>query len=159
MFAYCGNNPVIRIDTSGDSFAIVIAMNYNLFGYGFIVSLNFVSTNEDFGIQYSYYSSEDPEITSKNNNTIGVDIGPYVGIQSTDKECMKDLEGYGKSTGGDLIFGLDLLTDESGKYYGWQMGTSGFSENVHSLYTYTDTLVRIPKPKLIDKLLNWLLQE
>ena len=159
MFAYCGNNPVIRIDTSGDSFAIVIAMNYNLFGYGFIVSLNFVSTNEDFGIQYSYYSSEDPEITSKNNNTIGVDIGPYVGIQSTDKESMNDLKGYGKSTGGDLFYGLDLLTDESGKYYGWQMGVSGYSKNVHSFYTYTDTLVRIPKPKLIEKLLGWLLQE
>ena len=32
MFAYCGNNPVVRADPSGESFAIVLGFNFNL-GY------------------------------------------------------------------------------------------------------------------------------
>ena len=157
MFAYCGNNPVMYVDFSGESFSIILGINGNLFGLGGIYTVNFVSTNENFGIQYSYYLSDDAEISKKNNQTIGIDIGPYLGIQYTDKENMKDLEGFAKSTGGDILGGFDVLTDESDNYLGWQFGVSAFSANMHSLYTNTETLLCIPTINIIEIVVNWIL--
>ena len=156
MFSYCCNNPVIRADYSGASFAIAIGFNFNIFGWGGIFTLNFVSTKEDFGVQYSYYLPDDALISDKENQTVGVDIGPYIGIQYTDKNSMDDLEGVAKVTGGDLLLGGDTLTDENGDYLGWQFGTSAFSLNMHSLYTNTETLFRIPTIDLPQILMDWI---
>ena len=90
---------------------------------------------------------------------MGVDIGPYVGMQYTDKESMEELTGYAKATGGDLFMGLDVLTEESGKYLGWQFGASGYSVNTHSLYTYTETLFCIPTINLPQILVDWVFEE
>ena len=156
MFAYCNNNPVIYVDPSGKSFSIILGFNFNLFGFGGTFSINLVSTEENFGIQYSYYISDDDEISSKNNLTVGVDFGPYIGIQYTEKENMRDLEGFAKSTGGDLLLGLDIITDESGDYFGWQFGTSAFSANMHSIYTNTETLLCISTINVVKILVDWL---
>ena len=159
MFAYCGNNPIVRVDSYGESFAIVLGFNLNILGYGGTVSLNLVSTKENLGIQSSYYFSGDAEISKKGNQTWGVDIGPYVGIQYTDKENMEELTGYAKATGGDLSLGIDVLTEESGKYLGWQFGSSGYSANIHSLYTKTVTLFSIPTIDLPKILVDWVFGE
>ena len=144
MFAYCGNSPVVRIDFSGKSFAVILGVNLNIFGWGATFSINLVSTEENWGMQYSYYLSDDADISKKNNQTVGVDVGPYIGIQYTDKTKMKDLEGYAKATGGDLFLGVDFLAEETGNYLGWQYGVSFFSANTHSLYTNTKTLFSVP---------------
>ena len=60
--------------------------------------------------------------------------------------------GYAKATGGDL------LTEESGKYLGWQFGLSGYSFNMHSLYTNTETLFCIPTINLPQILIEWLFE-
>ena len=159
MFAYCGNNPVVRADPSGESFAIVLGFNFILFGWGMIGTINLVSTEENFGVQYSYYISDDPEISEKSNQTIGVDVGPYVGVQYTDKKSMEELEGYAKATGGDLILGIDVLTEEDGDYLGWQFGSSGFSANMHSLYTNTETLFSVPTLDLVEIIVGWIFGE
>ena len=159
MFAYCGNNPVVRADPSGESFAIVLGFNFNLFGWGMIGTINLVSTEENFGVQYSYYISDDPEISEKSNQTIGVDVGPYVGVQYTDKKSMEELEGYAKATGGDLILGIDVLTEEDGDYLGWQFGSSVFSANMHSLYTNTETLFSVPTLDLVEIIVDWIFGE
>ena len=159
MFAYCGNNPVVRADPSGESFAIVLGFNFNLFGWGMIGTINLVSTEENFGVQYSYYISDDPEISEKSNQTIGVDVGPYVGVQYTDKKSMEELEGYAKATGGDLILGIDVLTEEDGDYLGWQFGSSVFSANMHSLYTNTETLFSVPTLDLVEIIVDWIFEE
>ena len=159
MFAYCGNNPVVRDDPSGESFAIVLGFNFNLFGWGMIGTINLVSTEKNFGVQYSYYISDDPEISEKSNRTIGIDIGPYVGIQYTDKKSMGELEGYAKATGGDLILGIDVLTEEDGDYLGWQFGSSVFSANMHSLYTDTKTLFSLPTLDLVEIIVDWIFGE
>ena len=156
MFAYCGNNPTTRADHSGESFAIVLGFNFNLFGWGVTASINLVSTEENFGVQYSYYLSDDAEISKKQNSTIGVDIGPYIGIQYTDKTSMEELEGYAKATGGDGFLGLDVLTEENGNYLGWQFGASAFSHNMHSFYTNTETLFSIPTINLFDIFTGWI---
>lgn len=88
---------------------------------------------------------------------MGVDVGPYIGIQCTNKNSMGDLEGYAKATGGDLFLGGDILTEESGEYLGWQFGASGFSANMHSFYTNTETLFCIPTinlPKILLDLIS-----
>ena len=159
MFAYCANDPIVCVDDAGESFAVVIGFNYNLFGWGFIGSVNIVSTKEDFGIQYSYYTPGDPELSKKNNRTIGVDLGSYVGIQYTEKTNMKQLEGLAKATGGDLFFGADLLTEENGRYLGWQFGASNYSYNMHSLYTDTKTLFSIPAINLPWIMIDWIFGE
>ena len=156
MFAYCGNKPVICSDHTGKSFSVYIGFNFNLFGWGFTGTVNFVSTDEDYGIQYSYYSSSDAEISEKNNQTIGVDIGPCIGVQYTDKDRMEDLEGYAQATGGDVLLGCDILTDEKGEYLGWQFGASAISLNAHSVYTDTETLVAVRRVKWLDKVVDWL---
>ena len=135
---------MVRADPSGESFAVVLGFNFNLFGRGGTGSVNFVSTEENFGVQFSYYLPDETRISEKQNQTVGVDIGPYIGIQYTDKNNMDDLEGLAKATGGDLFLGGDILTDESGGYLGWQLGASGFSANMHSLYTDTITLFSLP---------------
>ena len=155
MFVYCGNNPVARIDIAGESFSIVLGFNFNIFGWGIIGSINLVSTEENFGIQFSYYISSDEEMSQKNNCTLGIDIGAYIGIQYTEKNNMKDLEGYAKATGGDLIAGIDLLTEENGRYLGWQIGSSALSANMHSLYTNTETLISIPTLNIFEILTDW----
>ena len=159
MFTYCGNNPVVRTDPSGESFAIVFGFNFNLFGWGMIGTINLVSTEENFGVQYSYYISGDPEISEKSNQTIGEDVGPYVGVQYTDKKSMEELEGYAKATGGDLMLGMDVLTEEDGDYLGWQFGSSVISANVHSLYTNTETLFSVPTLDLVEIIVDWIFGE
>ena len=159
MFAYCSNNPIICLDPSGESSAIILGFNFNLFGWGMIGTINLVSTDENLGVQYSYYISDDPELSKKNNQTIGVDIGPYVGLQYTDKKSMEELEGYAQATGGDLVAGLDILTEEDGDYLGWQFGTSAFSANMHSLYTNTETLFSVPRIDLIEIIVDWIFGE
>ena len=159
MFAYCGNNPISRADYLGESFAVVLGFNFIILGWGGIFSINFVSTEEDFGVQYSYYLSDDVEISEKENQTIGIDVGPYVGVQSTEKESIEELEGYAKATGGDLFLGGDVLTDEKGNYLGWQFGGSAFSANMHSLYTNTETIVSFPTVDLIGMLIDWIFGE
>lgn len=155
MFAYCGNNPVVYADSYGESFSIVLGFNFNIFGWGVIGTINIVFTEEDFGIQYSYYFSDDGELSQKENDTVGVDIGPYVGIQYTEKTSMDGLEGLAKATGGDLLLGGDILSDENGKYMGWQLGTSCFSANMHSLYTNTETLFSVPTINVPRIIVNW----
>ena len=135
MFAYCGNNPLNYVDPFGESFAVIVGFNFNLFGEGFVGTINLVSTEENFGVQCSFYLPDDAEISQKENDTVGVDFGPYIGVQYTDKNNMDDLEGLVKATGGDLLFGGDILTDERGEYFGWQFGASLFSANMHSFYT------------------------
>ena len=157
MYIYCGNNPVSRVDCSGESFALVMGFNFNLFGYGVVGSINLVSTKENLGVQYSYYSSDDAEISSKNNQTIGVDVGSYIGVQYTEKDNMDELKGYAKASGGDLLLGFDVLTEEDGDYLGWQFGSSSFSANMHSIYTNTKTLFSIPTIDWLSPLLRWVL--
>ena len=157
MFAYCGNNPISRLDVCGESFSFIFGHNFNIFGWGMVGSVNIVSTKENLGVQYSYYFSDDNESSLKPNQTIGVDIGPYFGIQYTEKDDMRDLEGYSRSTGGDLFFGGELLTDENGHYLGWQIGESAISANMHSYHTQTYTLFKIPTIKWAKPLVEWLL--
>ena len=156
MFAYCGNNPVTRIDQKGESFAVVLGINLNFFGWGVTGSINLVSTDKNFGIQCSYYSSFDKKLSEKENQTMGIDIGPYVGIQCTEKDDMKDLEGLAKATGGDVVLGMDALTDENGGYLGWQFGASLLSANMHSLYTDTITLFSVPTFDLPGIIVDWI---
>ena len=157
MFAYCANNPVSRVDPSGKSFAIVLGFNFNIFGWGMTGSINLVSTRKNFGVQYSYYLSDDADISKKQNNTIGVDAGPYIGIQYTEENSMSDLEGYAKATGGDIFMGCDFLTKEDGRYLGWQYGTTLFSVNAHSLFTDTQTLFSIPTLDIFSSIRKWIL--
>ena len=159
LFAYCGNNPVAHVDPSGESFAVILGFNFNLFGWGVIGTINLVFAEENFGVQYSYYLSNDAELSEKQNHTVGVDLGLYIGIQYTEKNNMDDLEGLAKATGGDLFFGSDVLTDENGKYFGWQIGSSSFSANMHSLYTNTETLFSLPTINLPKILIEWILGE
>lgn len=72
---------------------------------------------------------------------------------------MNDLEGLAKATGGDLLLGGDILTDENGGYLGWQFGTSGFSANIYSLYTDTITLFSFPTINLPKILVDWIFGE
>ena len=157
LFSYCGNNPVVCVDYSGNSFAVVLGVNFNLFGWGMVGSINFVSTKENFGIQYSYYFSDDAELSQKQNQTVGVDVGPYVGVQYTDKNSMEELTGLAKATGGDLLLGGDVLSTEDGEYLGWQFGASAASSNMHSFYTNTETLISIPTIDFLKILTDWLL--
>ena len=159
MFAYCGNSPISRKDPTGESFAIILGFNINLFGWGMIGTINLVSTKENFGVQYSYYLSDDTEIAEKENQTVGVDVGPYIGVQYTEKDSMEELEGYAKATGGDLLLGGDILTEEDGDYLGWQFGASAFSLNMHSFYTNTETLVSFPTIDLLGMLIDWIFWE
>ena len=147
---------MVRADPTGKSFAIILGFNFNLFGWGMIGTINLVSTNENWGIQYSYYLPEDSEISEKENQTIGVDVGPYVGVQYTEKKSMEELEGPARASGGDLVGGIDALTDENGGYLGWQFGVSAFSVNMHSFYTNTETLFSIPTFDLVDILMGWI---
>ena len=118
--------------------------------------MNFVSTEENWGMQYSYYLSDDAQIASKENETAGVDIGPYIGVQYTDKNNMEDLEGPAKASGGDVLMGVDILTEEDGDYLGWQFGASAFSFNVHSMYTVTETWFSVPTFDWIGALVEWI---
>ena len=115
MFAYCGNSPVGRTDLLGKSFAVVLGFNFNFFGRGGAAAVNFVSSEDNLGVQFSYYLPDDARISKKQNETVGVDFGTYVGVQYTDKNNMKDLEGLAKTTGGDLLLRGDILTDENGE--------------------------------------------
>lgn len=149
LFTYCGNNPVMGCDPTGNSFAIVLGLNFNFWGYGIVVSLSLVSTNKNLGIQVSYHISDKtssgitkPEKSGQKSSTIGVDLGPYVGIQYTEKQAMEDLEGPSKAVGGDLLLGGDLIMTEDGKYLGWQYGASLFSANMHTIYSNTKTVLK-----------------
>lgn len=151
--------PVSELSSSSTTFAVLIGLNGNVFGNGFQVTLNFVSTKENFGLQYSYYNSEDAELSKKGNSMIGIDIGPYCGVQITEKRSMEELTGLSKATGGDLVYGLDVLTDENGQYFGWQLGSSLKSANMHSLYTNTQTIISIPTIDLPEILVDWVMGE
>jgi len=151
--------PVSEPSSSSTSFAVMLGVNMNVFGYGLQATLNFVSTKENFGLQYSYYYSEDSELSKKNNSMIGIDIGPYSGVQITEKRSMEELTGLAKATGGDLVNGLDILTDENGQYIGWQLGSSLKSVNMHSLYTNTQTIISIPTIDLPEILVDWVMGE
>lgn len=72
---------------------------------------------------------------------------------------MEELEGYAKATGGDLILGIDVLTEEDGDYLGWQFGSSVFSANMHSLYTNTETLFSVPTLDLVEIIVDWIFGE
>ena len=155
MLAYCCNNPVSYADFSGESFAIVIGINSNIFGLGGTGTINFVSTKENLGVQCSYYSLDDSEISKKDNQTIGIDSGFYIGIQYTEKDSMEELRGLSKATGGDLVLGLDILTDEADNYLGWQFGSSMYSANMHSIYTNTETIFSMPTIDVSKILVDW----
>lgn len=156
MFAYCGNNPVVRDDALGASFAIVLGFNLNLFGLGGIGTINFVSTKKDLGVQYSYYLPDDAKLSEQRNQTVGVDVGPYIGVQYTDEDSLDDLTGIANASGGDICFGFDILKKENGEYLGWQFGASAISCNMHSLYTDTVTLVSIPTLDIPTILIEWM---
>ena len=66
--------PTSKPSTSRTSYAVMVGYNINIFGDGLQVTLNFVSTKKNFGLQYSYYYSKDSELSKKNNNMIGIDI-------------------------------------------------------------------------------------
>ena len=151
--------PTSKPSTSRTSYAVMVGYNINIFGDGLQVTLNFVSTKKNFGLQYSYYYSKDSELSKKNNNMIGIDIGPYTGVQITEKASMEELTGLSKVTGGDLVNGFDLLTDENGKYIGWQLGSSLTSANMHSIYTNTQTLISIPTIDLPEIIVDWVMGE
>jgi len=162
MFAYCGNNPVVRQDLNGMSFSIIIGINGLIFNWGGMYSINFVSTKENWGLQYSYYNPEDEEISEKENVVLGYDVGIYVGIQYTEKDNMRELEGLAEAVGGDVFLGLDFLLDENSEYFGWQFGGNTSSANVHSIYTNTETIFSVPTfdlfaltKSLIDWILGW----
>lgn len=90
---------------------------------------------------------------------LGVDFGRYTGVQITEKTNMDELTGYAKATGGDLFGGLDLLTDENGKYFGWQLGMSSISKNMHALYTDTQTIFSVPTIDLPEIIVDWVMGE
>lgn len=58
-------SPSTNTNNSRTSFAVMTGFNFNIFGYGFQFTLNFVSTKENLGLQYSYYYSEDSELSKK----------------------------------------------------------------------------------------------
>ena len=146
-----------KTNTSSTSFAVMAGFNLNILGDGFQFTLNFVSTKENWGLQYTYYYSKDSEISKRGKTMLGVDIGPYAGIQITEKASMEDLTGYSKCTGGDCFGGLDFLTDEKGEYFGWQLGISSVSKNVHSLYTDTQTIFSVPTIDLPEIIVDWVM--
>ena len=154
MFAYCNNNPVMRLDSSGKiSFAFSLGFTFNLFGFGGSISISLVSTDNDLGMQYSYYLSDDKDTSTQ---TIGFDVGPCVGVQITEKESIKELEGLMRATGGDAVFGCDILTDTNGKYVGWAIGSSLISNNMHSTISQTKTIWKVKRWDWIDAVFDLL---
>ena len=154
LFAYCNNNPVMRLDSSGKiSFAFSLGFTFNLFGFGGSISISLVSTDNDLGMQYSYYLSDDKDTSTQ---TIGFDVGPCVGVQITEKESIKELEGLMRATGGDAVFGCDILTDTNGKYVGWAIGSSLISNNMHSTISQTKTIWKVKRWDWIDAVFDLL---
>ena len=147
-FVYCGNSPVTCVDNGGQSFGVFVGGSVMIMGFGFSVSLYFVSTEDNCGIQLSYAASE--KVMGEDTQQAGGGVGLYGGVQITEATDMKQLEGPAIATGGSIAsVNGDMLTTENGKYLGWQL-SGNFGKSVgtpvegHKIKSNTVSLLKIP---------------
>ena len=159
MFAYCENDPVCKVDVSGEVTVSIFAdLNATLLigvGIGFGVSFD---DHGNIAIQWYYSHPFDAETVS-----VGLfDVGASAQFQITECETVDELNGIssssGFSVGGGLYAGADVTSNKgtadtvrkpkSAKagfkaYIGYGAGV-----DVHEQQTKTNTLVKFSVKKL-----------
>ena len=147
LYSYCENNPVMRIDPSGNwTLSFNINLNLNII-FGFSVSIGVaIDSKGESANQWSY--SHPFDSTTPN---IGLfDGGISVSAQYTNLNSVDNLESvasyYGASVGtgpyisGDLVSNAPV-SDPSGEIIGGQLGVGiGYGIDAHVTQTKTKTI-------------------
>ena len=89
------------------------------------------------------------------NDMWGIELGANTSIQITEKTNINDLNGPTNVYGGDILVGLDILTDENDEYLGWQWGGTTMSYNGHRYTTKTSTIFELPTLNLPKRMKEW----
>ena len=112
MFAYCGNNPVIRYDSSGNYFCVLGAETYGFLGN----TLDQYIGGKSGGIGGGYAIEKDdliPDITHTKSITVSAAMGDYIATKSlglsTDymgSHALQDSTALGVTSGTGTGFGV-----------------------------------------------------
>ncbi len=157
LYAYCNDNPVMGYDPNGkQTFSINVGLSFFIFGWGFSGSLNFVWSSDEFALQFTYCDPlSDDEMF---NDQVGFNIGLNLGITQTELDDVDDLVNKTLvSSGGDVLFGVDIINDyNSGEYVGWQFtGTVGAGFDGHKTVSKTKNVFKIPLINLPKRMKEW----
>ena len=154
MFAYCGNDPVNRIDPMGMwTITISVSVDFTFFFVGISEAFS-ISLDDDWNVVLQHSYSEPNYVNDNQTFHIGLsDMGMAVGLQTTNDDTVYDLEGnasyVGFSAGSGPFVGFDFVssghnpTKEGSKdnISGWQVCIGyGIGVDVHYKTTYTTTV-------------------
>ena len=158
MFAYCKNNAVNAIDSTG-MWAVGIGLNANATAFfGVLIGIGIMFDDKgNFEVQWSYAC---PGVN--NTTSIGaLDAGVSLGVQFLDVNSVADTHGYSTysgASGGYLGYGgidvvsLSKFSDFENERGGVQVSVGlGIGADVHTTQTYTQPIWSNKKSTIVKK--------